>query len=224
MSSPRILRAQISREALTANAIGRAGPDAVADLRRDAFGHGAALVAAALADAGVTRAIADPTDRDVVTAAGVDVVDAAPTLDPRDLFGLPGGGGAPAMRLVGSVLTVKPLRAGEGVSYGSTHIAPADTTVALVTGGYGQGVVRALGNRAHVEIAGNPHPIVGRVAMDVCMVDVGYAPVQVDDEVVFFGGTGPAASALAEWEAATGMRATELVCALGLRLRREEVA
>ena len=51
---------------------------------------------------------------------------------------------------VGTVLVVKPLRAGEGVSYGYTHRAARDTRIALVVGGYAQGIVRALGNRAPV--------------------------------------------------------------------------
>ena len=54
------------------------------------------------------------------------------------------------MRLTGSVLLTKALRAGEGVSYGYTHRADADTRVALVTGGYAQGVVRGLGDRISV--------------------------------------------------------------------------
>lgn len=224
MRSPRALRAQISRSALEANAIALAGPDAVADLRRDAYGHGVAIVAAALNAAGVHRAVVDERDSDTLRLAGLTRAEAAATLDPRDLFGLPGGGGEPVMRLVGSVLSLKLLRAGEGVSYNYTHVAAQDTRIALVSGGYGQGVVRAIGNHADVEIAGVRHPIVGRVAMDVCVVDVGHAPVQADDEVVYFGGAGPVAGALAEWERASGLRGAEIVCALGLHVGREEAA
>ncbi|MCH3159094.1 hypothetical protein K3X38_14655, partial [Listeria monocytogenes] len=53
--------------------------------------------------------------------------------------------GVPAMTLVGTVLSTKRLLAGEGVSYGYRFRAPADTRVALVTGGYAQGVVRSAG-------------------------------------------------------------------------------
>jgi alanine racemase len=219
--SSRALRASISRGALEANAASLAGPDAVADLRRDAYGHGTAEVAAALVAAGVRSAVLDDVDAAAAAAAGLARTDAAATLDPRDLLGLPGGGGEPVMRVAGSVMSTKVLRAGEGVSYNYTHIAEHDTRVALVSGGYGQGIVRSLGNRAAVEIGGLRHPIVGRVAMDVCVVDIGHAPVQADDEVVYFGGAGPARGALAEWETITGLRATEIVCALGLRLMRE---
>jgi alanine racemase len=212
------LRAWISRPALVENAR-RAlgiGPDPIADLRRDAFGHGVGTVAGALAEAGVRRVRLDPEGTDAAAAAGLEVVDAAPTLDSRTLYGLPGGAGAPVLRLTGSLLSVKPLLAGEGVSYNYTHVAQADTRIALVSGGFGQGVLRGLGNRVSVEIRGTLHPIVGRIAMDVCVVDVGESPVTPGDEVVYFGG-GLVRGALADWEKESGLTGAELVCALGLR-------
>lgn len=205
------LRADLDLVALTANA---ADAGAVADLRRDAWGHGIDAVARALADAGVRAARVDPRDRAALTAAGLTATDAEPTIDGDVLFGLPEG---PVMRLSSRVLAVKRLLAGEGVSYGYTHRASADTRIALIGGGYGQGVVRSLGNRIRVEIGGRPHPVVGRVAMDVCVVDITDAPVAPGDEVVYFGGSGPARGALAEWQAASGLSAAELVCAVGLR-------
>jgi alanine racemase len=218
------LRAILSAGALGANAaeaVRRAGEGAVADLRRDAWGYGADVVAEALARAGARAARADEQDADAVRAAGLTVTDAAPTLDGRLLLGLPGGDGDPAMRLTSRVLSLKRLRAGEGVSYGYTHRAAADTRIALVAGGYGQGIVRALGNRASVEVGGLLRPIVGRVAMDVCVVDVGDAPIAPGDEVILFGGIGPAHGALAEWEAATGLLGAELVCAIAQRVAIE---
>lgn len=212
------LRARISRPALVENARRALGadPDPVADLRRDAFGHGVGTVASALAEAGVRRVRVDPEGADAAAAAGLDIVDTAPTLHSRTLYGLPDGGGAPALRLTGSLLSVKRLLAGEGVSYNYTHIAQADTRIALVSGGFGQGVLRGLGNRVSVEIGGALHPIVGRVAMDVCVVDVGDSSVTPGDEVVYFG-AGLVRHALADWERETGLTGAELVCALGLR-------
>ena len=109
-------------------------------------------------------------------------------------------------RLRGAVLSLKRLRQGEGVSYGYTHRAPArHAVVALVTGGYAQGVVRALGNAASVVIAGERHPIVGRVAMDVCVVDVGRQRRAAAASRSSSSATPRAASrALAEWTDATG--------------------
>lgn len=121
------------------------------------------------------------------------------------------------------VVATKALRAGEGVSYGYTHRAVADTRVALVAGGYGQGLVRGIGNSVSVEVAGELRPIVGRVAMDVFVVDIGSLAVSPGDEVVLFG-SGLVRDELAEWTEATGLTAAEIVCAVGLHVPREVVA
>jgi len=198
------------------------GEFSVADLRRDAWGHGVVQVAHTLRDLGVDAFVLDDRDLDLLgpafegTALGSV---GTPTLDPADVFGLPGSSGAPVMRLTGSVLLTKDLRAGEGVSYGFTHRAVADTRVALVTGGYAQGVVRGLGDRISVGIGGARHPIVGRVAMDVCVVDIGDAAVARGDDVVFFGG-GRDDPELGEWVVHSGLTAGELVTAIGLRAQR----
>ena len=84
------LRVAISRGALVANAR-PADPDVIADLRRDAYGHGVAIVAQALAEAGVRAAVVDDAGRAALAAAGLQATDAAPTLDSRTLYGLPGG-------------------------------------------------------------------------------------------------------------------------------------
>lgn len=227
------LRATVSRAALEGNvstalaafeAAGRTDAAPVADLRRDAFGHGVAVVASMLAAGRVGLATLDERDVEVAAAAGIAAAGGEPTLDSRTLYGLPGGGGVPVMRLTGSVLSTKRLLAGEGVSYNYTHIAARDTRIALVSGGFGQGVVRGLGNQVSVEIAGRRHPIVGRVAMDVCVVDVGDADVAPGASVVYFGGDGVNRHELDEWERVTGLGGAELVCALGLRIAREVVA
>jgi alanine racemase len=126
------------------------------------------------------------------------------------------------LRLTGTVLSVKPLRAGEGVSYGYAYRAPADTRVALVTGGYAQGIVRALGGAVDVAIAGERHPIVGRVAMDVCVVEIGDAVVRRGDEVLFLGDQAAGEPSLSDWIAVTGLRDLELITTVGLRAIREE--
>ena len=206
-------RAVISLSALgeAARAAVAAGGE-VADLRGDALGHGASRVAEIVRGAGVRALLLDGS----APAGEADI-------DSVLLYGLPGSGRVPAMTLSGRVLSVKPLRAGEAVSYGYTHRAEADTTVALVTGGYAQGVVRALGNSAHVEVDAVLRPIVGRVAMDVCVVDLQdpASSVEPGAEVVFFGGAGPARDALSTWSSATGLRMTELIAVAGAKAVRQ---
>ena len=213
-SAPRV---QISRGALERNlaAALRDAPERGVDLRRDACGHGAGLVAEAARGLGVRSALGDgPVE-------GLALADEAQLLPPERVFGL-AGGGEPVMTFSGRVLQTKPLRAGEGVSYGYRHRAAFDTRVALVTGGYAQGVVRALGGAATVRIRGEERPIVGRVAMDVCVVDLGELEVAPGDEAVFFGQGHPAS--LASWARATGLTELELVAFPGLRCEREVTA
>ncbi|WP_309064330.1 alanine racemase [Microbacterium sp.] len=229
--------AVLSRSALTARAA-RLVEGRVVDLRHDAYGHGLDGVAQLVADAGAAAILVDDdAASERVRAAGVraltdpDRARVTAEVDPGALFGIPGAGDTvpardapPVMRLEGQVLSTKPLHAGEAVSYGYTHRAPHDTRVALVTGGYAQGIVRALGNRVRVEVAGAMRPVVGRIAMDVCVVDLEGHDVEAGAPVVYFGGDGPACDALASWEAATGMSALELVVVVGRHVRREWVA
>ncbi|KJL37914.1 Alanine racemase [Microbacterium terrae] len=191
-------------------------------LDADAWGHGAGLVQEVLDSASIPPADAAGARDLSTTAADRGAPTPAPdTLTASMLFGMPASGATPALRLSGSVLSVKALRAGEGVSYGFLHRADRDTRVALVTGGYAQGIFRELGGRVEVAIAGERHPIIGRVAMDVCVVDVGEAAVARGDEVLFLGDPAQGEPALDDWVLATGLDPAELITAVGLRCIRE---
>jgi alanine racemase len=220
--------ARISRSALDLNlrAVLSSTRSAIVDVRADAWGHGLAFVADAALRAGAAGLLVD--DGGSAQVAGtIDpalLVLSGEATAPEAVYGLTAGF-TPVLSLHGSVLSLKRLRQGEGVSYGYTHRAPRDTTVALITGGYAQGVVRCIGNAASVAIAGERHPIIGRVAMDVCVVDVGPdGAVSRGDEVVYFGGPGGVSPALSEWTDASGLTAGELVTTIGLRNDREYVA
>ncbi|WP_099023272.1 alanine racemase [Mycolicibacterium palauense] len=95
----------------------------------------------------------------------------------------------PAMTLTCPVAMVKPVAAGEGVSYGHTWIAERDTRVALLPIGYADGLFRSLGNRLQVLINGRRYPGVGRICMDQFVVDLGPGPARVatGDTAVLFG-------------------------------------
>lgn len=101
----------------------------------------------------------------------------------------------PVMTMVATLALVKPVRAGQSVSYGSTWTAPHDTVLGLVPVGYGDGVPRqASGRGLEVLVRGRRVPVVGRVCMDQVMVDLGpQCHVRVGDEVVLIGtSVGPA--------------------------------
>ncbi|UMB68573.1 alanine racemase [Mycobacterium paraterrae] len=107
----------------------------------------------------------------------------------------------PAMTVKCTVALVKPVHAGEGVSYGHTWIARRDTTVALMPIGYADGVFRSLGGRLEVLINGRRRPGVGRVCMDQFLVDLGPGPVDVSegDEAILFGPGTDGESTAQEW-------------------------
>ncbi|MGA9347788.1 MAG: alanine racemase [Anaerolineae bacterium] len=94
----------------------------------------------------------------------------------------------PAMTLKSRVGRIRTLPPGSSIGYGCTYTTTRPTTVALVPIGFGDGLSRNLSNKGSVLIRGKRAPIVGRVCMDQCIVDVSGIPeVQQDDEVVLFG-------------------------------------
>ena len=105
-------------------------------------------------------------------------------LNPSDEIDLQGVDLRPAMALKARLIQVKRVPAGFSVSYGMTHRTPQPTTIATVPAGYADGLNRALSNRGQMLVHGQRVPIVGRVCMDLTMLDVGGAPdVQVGDPV-----------------------------------------
>lgn len=125
----------------------------------------------------------------------------------------------PVMRLVSNVINLKDIPAGHGASYGLTFTAATDTRFALVPGGYGDGLPRAASNRAEVAIRGRRYPVVGRIAMDQMIIDIGAGntEVAIGDEVVLFGPGGPSA---AEWGTWANTINYEIVTQLSARVDR----
>lgn len=128
----------------------------------------------------------------------------------------------PAVRLATEVSFVKPMTAGERVSYGLHHRFARDTVVATLPIGYADGVSRRLGLVGQeVLIGGQRYPMVGVVTMDQLMVDVGPdSGVGVGDEAVLLGAQGSERITPDEWAAQLGTVSYEVVCAIGARVER----
>ena len=90
----------------------------------------------------------------------------------ESLDGLVEDGLRPVMTVKSRIVAVRELPAGTCVSYGRTATLSRDSRLAVIPMGYGDGLPRQLSNRTHFLIHGQPCPIVGRVCMDMCMVDV----------------------------------------------------
>ena len=104
------------------------------------------------------------------------------------LEGLDGPGLQPMMTVKSRIAAVRSLPAGTCVSYGRTATLSRDSRLAVVPIGYGDGYPRQLSNRMVMEIAGAQCPIVGRICMDMCMVDVTDLPqVRAGDVATVYG-------------------------------------
>ncbi len=124
----------------------------------------------------------------------------------------------PVMTLRASLIAVKTIPAGQGVSYGHTWAPEQDTTIALVPLGYADGLMRAAGNRSSVTVNGRQVPIVGRVCMDQCVVDLGPGSTdRVGDEAIVFGSGGRPVN---EFAADCGTIGYEMVTRIGPRVQR----
>lgn len=102
------------------------------------------------------------------------------------------------------LLQVKRLPAGTPVGYGLTFRTRRPTTLGVLPIGYWDGYDRALGNRAHVLVRGQPAPIIGRICMNLTMVDLTNVPrPKAGETVILLGqagrGRAVTAEAVARW-------------------------
>ncbi|HZS76433.1 MAG TPA: alanine racemase [Ktedonobacteraceae bacterium] len=113
-------------------------------------------------------------------------------LNPSEEVRLPEGF-RPAMSFKTQVSQVKVIPAGECISYGCTYYTERPTTVAVLPVGYADGFRRGPTNWGYVLVHEQEAPVIGRVCMDQCMIDVTHIPgVRVGDEVVLIGRQGSA--------------------------------
>jgi alanine racemase len=78
----------------------------------------------------------------------------------------------PVMKLVAPLVQIRQLKAGQTVGYDQTYTAPKDITIGIVPIGYADGISTALSNKGHMAIDGIPVPIIGKVSMDLTVLDI----------------------------------------------------
>lgn len=124
----------------------------------------------------------------------------------------------PVLTFATEVIMVKTLPPGTPVSYGGTYVTRGYEQIATLPVGYGDGYSRMLSGKAMVLIGGRRVPVVGRICMDQCMVNVTGMDVRPGDEAVLIGRQGEEeilADELAEW---LGTFNYEIVCMIADRV------
>lgn len=127
----------------------------------------------------------------------------------------------PVMSLYAAVTMVKKLQKGQQVSYGRIFTAPHDMVIATIAIGYADGYDRNYSNRGWVLLHGKEAPIVGRICMDQCMVDVTDIPeVKAGDIATVAGTDGDAVLTMDDLAALSDTINYEKVCLVGKRVTR----
>ena len=124
----------------------------------------------------------------------------------------------PAMTLKSTITHIKEVEPGRGVSYGKEYITDKKTKIATVPIGYADGYLRKLAKHGKMIVDGVKVPIIGRICMDQCMIDVtNVHNIDKGDEVIIFGREGVTVDDLAEWLETINY---EVSCVIGKRIPR----
>lgn len=127
----------------------------------------------------------------------------------------------PVMSIKSSVVMVKQVPEGSGISYGIVYRTQDEETIATLPIGYADGFSRMLTGKAQVLIRGRRVPVVGRICMDQCMLNVSELPdIQMGEEVVILGSQGEERITAEEHAAWLGTINYEVVCMISHRVPR----
>ena len=169
--------------------------------------------------ANTAGALAHPESRLDLVRPGIGVYGLSPGVD----VDAAEHGLRPALQLVTEVAFAKRIIAGTPVSYGHRWRAPEDGWLAVLPLGYGDGMPRALTNRAQVLLRGRRHPVVGTVCMDQVLVWCAEVEPVVGEPVVLLVTQGDEVLRVEEWAAAADTITYEIVTQLTARVPRHHL-
>jgi alanine racemase len=125
------------------------------------------------------------------------------------------------MSLHSRITLLKWVPAGETVGYGCTFEASSKTLVATVPVGYHDGYMRALSNRGHAIIRGVFATVIGRISMDLTLIDVTSVPgVELNDEVILMGHDAGLSITAEDLATTAGTLSYEVTCGISERVPR----
>lgn len=136
----------------------------------------------------------------------------------------------PVLSLKTSVVHVKELGAGEGISYGTRYFTQGCETIGTLPIGYADGFSRMLSGKAEALVRGRRVPVLGTICMDQCMIRLNDAFVQGEpdfkpgEEVVLIGRQGGEVISAEEVADKLGTINYELTCMLAARVPRVYVS
>lgn len=111
------------------------------------------------------------------------------------------------------IIFIKKVPAGKSIGYGRAYTTTRETIVATLPVGYADGYPRLLSGKGEVLVRGKRVPTIGRICMDLCMIDVtDIAGVQVGDEVVLWGEQGGEVIPVEEIAEKAGTINYEIIC------------
>ena len=127
----------------------------------------------------------------------------------------------PVMSLHSRIILLKWVPAGETVGYGCTFEASRKSLVATIPIVYDDGYMRSLSNRGHAIIRGVYATVIGRISMDLTLIDVtSVSGVQLDDEVILIGHDHGFAVTAEDIARTAGTLSYEVTCGIGERVPR----
>jgi len=127
----------------------------------------------------------------------------------------------PVMTLKSKIVHIKKVPSKTGISYGRTFTTTRETVMATIPIGYADGYSRSLSNLGQVIIKGRLAPVIGRVCMDMTMIDVTDIPgIKQGEEVIIIGGENEVRITADDIAAWTGTISYEVLCGIGERVDR----
>lgn len=127
----------------------------------------------------------------------------------------------PVMTLKTNVVNIKEVKAGEYIGYGRVFKTDKKTVIATLPVGYADGYSRLLTGKAKVLVRGQYAPIVGKICMDQCMIDItNIKDIKVGEEVILIGQSGNNKITAEEIGELIGTISYEILCVLGKRVPR----
>ncbi len=130
----------------------------------------------------------------------------------------------PAMSWKTRVLSLRNVPAGQALGYNGTFVTPAPARIAVIAAGYGDGLYRKLSPGGYVLLRGHRAPMLGRISMDLTIVDVTHIPgTEIGDEVVLIGRSGGEQITAVDHAHWSGTIPYEILCNLSERVVRRHV-